>query len=102
MTSTAFASQRDDRAARPASARAAERVGAIVLARHGEPALHRGVKLDADGYRRWWARYEEGGLLCVQRPPDALIEVAKRARLLVPLEQVKFGIIKGRFALPAE
>ena len=80
MTSTAFASASDDRAPRPAAAaRAAERVGAIVLARHGEPALCRQVKLDADGYRRWWATYEEGGLLCGQTPPDELVEVAKRA-----------------------
>ena len=79
MTSTAFASGTEHRAERPAVPRAAERTGAIVLARHGEPALHRGVKLDSAGYRRWWATYEEGGLLCGQSPPEALIEVAKRA-----------------------
>ena len=72
MTSTAFASPRDDRAARPAPARAAVRAGAIVLARHGEPALCRQVKLVADGYRRWWATYEEGGLLCGQQPPEVV------------------------------
>src|SRR3712207_4871359 len=79
MTSTAFASSSDARPRAAAAVRVAERVGAIVLARHGEPALCRQVKLDAAGYRRWWATYEEGGLLHGQTPPDGLIEVAKRA-----------------------
>lgn len=55
------------------------RPGAIVLARHGEPALSRRVRLDADGYRRWWATYEEGGLLVGQTPPPDLVEAAARA-----------------------
>lgn len=62
----------------PVSATAA-RAGSIVLARHGEPALSRRVKLDSEGYRRWWARYEEGGLLSGQVTPSALAEVAGRA-----------------------
>jgi broad specificity phosphatase PhoE len=57
----------------------AVRPGAIVLARHGEPALSRKVKLTSDGYRNWWARYEEGGLLEGQTPPDALKTVARDA-----------------------
>ena len=56
--------------------------GAIVLARHGEPALSRRVKLDAAGYRRWWASYEEGGLLRGQTPPRALSVVAARSGVL--------------------
>ena len=56
--------------------------GAIVLARHGEPALSRRVKLDAAGYRRWWATYEEGGLLRGQTPPTALSEIAARSGTL--------------------
>jgi broad specificity phosphatase PhoE len=64
----------------PAPTRAlAAAPGAIVLARHGEPALSRRVRLDADGYRRWWASYEEGGLLHDQRPPAKLVNVAKSA-----------------------
>jgi broad specificity phosphatase PhoE len=53
--------------------------GAIVLARHGEPALSRRVKLDSDGYRAWWARYEEGGLLEGQVPPEHLRAMAHGA-----------------------
>ena len=53
--------------------------GAITLVRHGEPALSRRVKLNAAGYRRWWAVYEEGGLLAGQVPPPGLPELAARA-----------------------
>ena len=64
----------------PAPSRAlASAPGAIVLARHGEPALSRRVRLDADGYRRWWASYEEGGLLHGQAPPAELVKAAEGA-----------------------
>lgn len=53
--------------------------GGIVLARHGEPALSRRVKLTADGYVDWWARYEIGGLLPGQVPPDCLVEQARHS-----------------------
>lgn len=53
--------------------------GLIVLARHGEPALSRRIRLDANGYRRWWAAYEEGGILKDQRPPNGLLELARGA-----------------------
>ena len=80
MTATAFVE--DSQPAPPQAERrdhacAAEgAAGAIVLARHGEPALSRRVKLDAAGYRRWWATYEEGGLLRGQTPPRELAELA--------------------------
>jgi broad specificity phosphatase PhoE len=83
MSATAFAPSSEPEGvavARPASAdtRAPLERGAIVLARHGEPALSRRVKLDAAGYRRWWASYEEGGLLRGQTPPAELRELAAR------------------------
>jgi broad specificity phosphatase PhoE len=53
--------------------------GAIVLARHGEPALSRRIRLTAEGYRRWWAAYEEGGILEGQIPPACLLELARGA-----------------------
>jgi broad specificity phosphatase PhoE len=53
--------------------------GAILLTRHGEPALSRRVKLDSEGYRRWWALYEEGGLLAGQTVPARLAESAAGA-----------------------
>jgi broad specificity phosphatase PhoE len=51
---------------------AVARHGAIVLARHGEPALSRKVKLSAAGYREFWATYEILGILPGQTPPQAL------------------------------
>ena len=58
---------------------ASEKLGAIVLARHGEPALSRRIRLTAEGYRRWWAAYEEGGILADQIPPDCLLDMARGA-----------------------
>jgi broad specificity phosphatase PhoE len=54
-------------------------VGAVILARHGEPALSRRVTLDAAGYRDWWARYEAGGLKPGQTPPAGLVSLAGSA-----------------------
>jgi broad specificity phosphatase PhoE len=51
---------------------ATPRPGAITLARHGEPALSRKVRLSAEEYRAFWARYEIMGLLPGQTPPPAL------------------------------
>lgn len=56
--------------------------GSIVLARHGEPALSRKIRLDAAGYRKWWALYEEGGILADQAPPPGLLEVARQADVI--------------------
>jgi broad specificity phosphatase PhoE len=58
------------------------KVGAIVLARHGEPALSRRVRLDAAGYRAWWAKYEDGGLLEGQTPPELLKLTAQKAHVI--------------------
>jgi broad specificity phosphatase PhoE len=63
------------------SGRAAS-AGLIVLARHGEPALSRRVRLSADGYRRWWAAYEAGGILPDQTPPSGLLKLAGCADLI--------------------
>jgi broad specificity phosphatase PhoE len=57
--------------------------GAITLARHGEPALSRRVRLNAAEYDAWWARYELGGLKPGQTPPDALLAVAREAEVIV-------------------
>jgi broad specificity phosphatase PhoE len=56
--------------------------GMIVLARHGEPALSRKISLNAAGYRRWWAVYEEGGILEGQTPPADLLDVARQADVI--------------------
>ena len=59
------------------------RVGAITLARHGEPALSRKVTLSAKDYREFWARYEIMGLLPGQTPPSALSGFVARSDVLI-------------------
>jgi broad specificity phosphatase PhoE len=57
--------------------------GVITLARHGEPALSRQVRLNAPEYGAWWSRYEEGGLKAGQTPPDTLIQIAREADVII-------------------
>ncbi len=54
-----------------------------MLARHGEPALSRKIKLDARAYDRWWAAYEAGGILPGQAPPAELLQIAREADLIM-------------------
>jgi broad specificity phosphatase PhoE len=61
----------------------APRPGAIVLARHGEPALSRKVRLNAAEYRAFWASYEVLGLLPGQTPPAMLAEFVGKAGAIV-------------------
>jgi broad specificity phosphatase PhoE len=62
---------------------APDRPGAITLARHGEPALSRRVRLSAKGYRHWWATYEAGALKADQAIPAELAETAARAGFII-------------------
>jgi broad specificity phosphatase PhoE len=55
----------------------------ITLARHGEPALDRKIKLSAKDYLHWWAKYEESGLLDGQTPPKDLVVLAASADLII-------------------
>ena len=57
--------------------------GAIVLARHGEPALSRKVLLTAAEYREFWTQYEILGILPGQTPPDRLKRFVAEAGTLV-------------------
>lgn len=59
------------------------RHGAIVLARHGEPALARNVRLSAAEYREFWANYEVLGILPGQTPPQQLVRFVERCGCLV-------------------
>jgi len=61
----------------------APRTGAITLARHGEPALSRRVKLSAKEYADFWARYEIMGLLPGQVPPPGLRGYVDRCDVLI-------------------
>lgn len=67
----------------PASAALAARRGAVILARHGEPALSRKVRLSSGEYRAWWAKYEDGGLREGQKPPELLVRAAREAGVVV-------------------
>jgi broad specificity phosphatase PhoE len=58
------------------------RLGAIILTRHGEPALSRKVKLSAAAYVDWWARYEEIGLKPGQSAPEGLRATARDAVII--------------------
>ncbi|OGN51153.1 MAG: histidine phosphatase family protein [Caulobacterales bacterium RIFOXYB1_FULL_67_16] len=55
------------------------RPGAIILTRHGEPALSRKCMITARQYGDWWAKYEVGGLLAGQTPPPELVAAAQGA-----------------------
>ncbi|MFN7109780.1 MAG: histidine phosphatase family protein [Brevundimonas sp.] len=55
------------------------RPGAIILTRHGEPALSRKCLITARQYGDWWAKYEIGGLLAGQTPPPELVAAAQGA-----------------------
>ena len=57
--------------------------GAIILARHGEPALSRKVRLSAAEYRAFWANYELLGLLPGQTPPESLRRFVEECGSLV-------------------
>ena len=59
------------------------RSGAILLARHGEPAISRKVLLSPRAYGEFWSRYELQGLLPGQAPPDALVAAAAQAGTLL-------------------
>lgn len=65
------------------AAAAAVRPGAIILCRHGEPAISRKVLLTADGYREFWAKYEVLGILPGQTPPRALMDQIASAGALI-------------------
>jgi len=67
----------------PAATRAVvSRPGAIILTRHGEPALSRKCLITAAQYGDWWARYEIGGLLADQTPPPELLATAQGAGVI--------------------
>ena len=66
----------------PSGATAPRRPGAIILARHGEPAISRKIWINAEGYRQFWAKYEVLGILPGQIPPQALVSFVAEAGLV--------------------
>jgi broad specificity phosphatase PhoE len=65
----------------------APKPGSITLARHGEPALSRKIRLNAAEYREWWGRYELGGILPEQAAPHGLLEIARGADVIFASER---------------
>lgn len=55
------------------------KAGTITLARHGEPALSRKLRLNPREYAEFWAKYEVGGLVPGQSAPDYLMQWAREA-----------------------
>ena len=74
--------------------------GAIILARHGEPALSRKVKLSSDEYREFWANYELLGILPGQTPPDTLKRFVDECGTLV--SSTRLRAIESMHALAGE
>jgi broad specificity phosphatase PhoE len=62
---------------------ASGQTGAIILARHGKPALSRRTLLSSQDYSKWWASYEAGGLGPEQVTPDALTLAARDAGAII-------------------
>jgi broad specificity phosphatase PhoE len=59
--------------------RSANRIGSIVIARHGRPHADRNVRIDREGYRQWWAGYDRAKLHPEEVAPPALTALAARA-----------------------
>ena len=84
-----------------------QRIGAIILARHGEPALSRKVKLSAAEYREFWARYEVLGILPGQTPPAQLMQFVEKAGTLLSSTRLRSiesaaALAGGRQVVPHE
>lgn len=56
------------------------RPGSIVLARHGRPDTDKSRHLTSGGYYDWWRGYDESGLDHRSKPPQNLLDEAKRAQ----------------------
>ncbi|MFZ1988976.1 MAG: histidine phosphatase family protein [Alphaproteobacteria bacterium] len=77
------------------------RLAQLVLVRHGKPALSRKMRIDWRAYHSWWAAYGESGLAETETPPADLVELAKRADLIIasPLPrawQTALALCNGR------
>ena len=73
----------------PPAPDAPDRPGAVILARHGRPALSRKIRLNAEQYRQWWATYEVGGIAPDQVPPAALRAISDRAGFVIASSRLR-------------
>lgn len=44
--------------------------------------MSRRIKLSASGYRRWWAAYEDGGIIDPHKAPVGLLDLARQADVI--------------------
>lgn len=65
------------------------RSGAIVLTRHGKPALSRDCLLTASAYGLWWAEYERLGLFPGQSAPECLVRTVSEASVLITSSRLR-------------
>lgn len=75
-------SDRDDSLLMQQERQAVKACGRITLTRHGEPALSRKCLITSRQYGDWWGRYEIGGLLADQVPPDDLLLTVSEAEVI--------------------
>ena len=64
-------------------AQTSPRAPVIILARHGRPALDRSQPMGWRDYKTWWSAYDEGGLVEGEDPPEALLEAARSAEVVL-------------------
>lgn len=57
--------------------------GRIITVRHGRPDLARDMRITSAQYGEWWAQYDASGLHADERPPQALIDFAAKANLVL-------------------
>lgn len=62
--------------------RSAARIGAVVIARHGQPHADRNVRIDRRGYREWWKNYDLARLHPDEAPPDDLLRRARASDII--------------------
>lgn len=57
--------------------------GRIITARHGRPDLSRDLRITAEEYGDWWARYDASGLHPDEQAPEKLVRLARGAKTLL-------------------
>ncbi|QUD90893.1 histidine phosphatase family protein [Phenylobacterium montanum] len=73
----------------PDVAQAKSAPGAIITVRHGRPNVSRKVMLNAAEYAAWWGRYEETGLKPGQVPPPSLMDIVRKAAVVLSSSRIR-------------
>jgi broad specificity phosphatase PhoE len=75
-------------------------IKAILLVRHGRPALNQAGVLDADGFRNWCAAYDEAELAANEFPPPCLRRLAQSNHAAVVASDRPRAAASGRALAP--